>query len=182
MAALATALAGCQSIGVLPTPGTGAATALPTDFIPVTADPFPPADGETDPNGELVVIDSLAEPDALGQPDLVVVPPADTDITIVLDDLRGSWTIIISGAACQLSMTSTPWETGYRGSTRDCPSDALAAVSSWDIVDQQVVLYSASVEAARFNAVSLVRNGDVVENARFEGQLIVGGTTLSFFR
>jgi len=187
--AIALALAGCQSAGGI-SPDVGTATALPTDFNPVVTDPLAPADGVTDPNADpnappaspLQVVDPLAEPDAIGQPDQTAMLAANTDITIAVDDLRGSWTIIINGAACQLSMTSTPWENGFRGSTRDCPSDALSSVSSWNVVDQQVVLYAAGAEVSRLYAVSLVRNGDVVENARFEGQMVAGGTTIAFFR
>lgn len=186
--AMVLALAGCQSAGGI-SPNAGTATALPTDFNPVVTDPLA-AEGEIDPNADpngppaspLMVIDPLAEPDAIGQPDQPAMLAANTDITIAVDDLRGSWTIIINGAACQLSLTSTPWENGFRGSTRDCPSDALSSVSSWNVVDQQVVLYAAGAEVSRLYAVSLVRNGDVVENARFEGQMIAGGTMIAFFR
>ena len=185
---LAIGLAACQSTGLVGTPPPAGATALPTDFNPQIADTE--TDGEfdplADPNADPLLppapLDPLAEPDALGQPDQVAMLAENSDIALELNDLRGSWTIVINGAACQLSMTSTPWEAGFRASTRDCPSDALTSVSSWNLDGQQVVLYSAGAEVTRLYAVSLVRNGDVVENARFEGQMIVGGTPISFFR
>lgn len=180
---IAIALAACQSTGLVGTPATGPATALPTDFNPQIADPLD--DGVIDPNDPNLPpppLDPLAEPNALGQPDQVAILAGNSDITVTLNDLRGSWTILINGAACQLSISSTPWENGYRGSTIGCPSDALSSVSSWNLDGQQVVLYSATSEIARLYAVTLVRNGDVVENARFEGQMIGGGTPISFFR
>jgi hypothetical protein len=151
----------------------------------LTTEPLPPANGApdpaTDPNA-VVIVDPLAAPDAIGQPDQVAMLAANSDITLALDDLVGAWTVSINSGSCQLFLASTPWETGYRGSTRDCPSTVLNTVSSWSLVDQQVVLYSGGAEIARLYAVSLVRNGNLVANARFEGQLTAGGTPVAFFR
>jgi hypothetical protein len=187
---LAFVLAACGQIGAIDIPlGAGAAaTAPPADFntIPLTdpaalgADPnagLPP-----DPNAAPVALDPLAAPDGLGEPNQAAALAANTDITVAFNDMLGAWTATINAGTCQLFLSGTVWENGYRGSTRDCPSDALATVSSWNLVDRQVVLYAAGSEIARLYAVSLVRNGDLVVNARFEGQMVAGGTPVAFFR
>ena len=187
---LGLALAACGQIGAIDIPlGAGqAATALPADFntIPLV-DPGaeggdPNAGLPPDPNAAPVVPEPLAAPGALGEPALAAAPAANADITVAFNDMLGAWTATINAGACQLFLSGTVWENGYRGSTRDCPSDALATVSSWNLVDQQVVLYAAGNEIARLYAVSLARNGDLVVNARFEGQMAAGGTPVAFFR
>jgi hypothetical protein len=187
---LALLLAACGQIGAIDIPlGAGeAATAPPADFntIPLTdpaaAGADPNAGLPPDPNAAPVVLDPLAAPNGLGEPGQAAAPAANADIAVAFNDLLGAWTVTINAGTCQLFLSGTVWENGYRGSTRDCPSDALATVSSWNLVDQQVVLYAAGNEITRLYAVSLVRNGDLVVNARFEGQMAAGGTPVAFFR
>ncbi len=186
---LALVLGACGQIGAIDIPlgAGGAATAAPVDFNTIPLDPAaaggdPNAGLPPDPNAAPVVLDPLAAPDGLGEPDQAAALAANAGVTVAFNDMLGAWTATINAGTCQLFLSGTVWENGYRGSTRDCPSDALATVSSWNLIDQQVLLFAAGNEIARLFAVSLVRNGDLVVNARFEGQMAGGGTPVAFFR
>ena len=188
---LAVGVAGCGAVGAIGIPlGGGApATTAPANFnAPTTADvetdqlppigPMPVADPVADPP----VLGPLAAPDEIGQPDQLAVLAADTAIDVSFDDLLGAWTLTIDSGVCQLFLSGTPWENGFRGSTRDCLSDALDRVSSWRLDNQEVVLAAAGVDVARLYPINLFRDGGLVTNARFEGQMIAGGTPVAFFR
>ena len=190
-------LAGCGSVGAIGIPlGGGAATAPPADFntVPTATQPvetteLPPVGGETtdpfapttDPFAQ--PLDPLAGPDEVGQPDQAAVLAANTNITVEFNDLIGGWSISLGGVTCtQFFLNGTPWESGFRGSTRNCASDTLTAISSWSLQGQEVVLYAAGVPVARLYPVSIVRDGTLVVSARFEGQMIAGGMPVAFFR
>ena len=183
-------LAGCGAVGAIGIDlGGGAATAQPTDFntVPTATEPvettqLPPIDGTADPNTQ-PLLNPLAAPDELGQPDQTTVIAANTNIAVEFNDLIGGWTIGLGTSTCtQFFLNGTPWESGYRGSTRDCSNETLSSISSWSLNGQEVVLYAAGVPIARLYPVSIVRDGTLVVSARFEGQIIVGGAPVAFFR
>lgn len=185
---IAVGLAGCVS--TVPTyTSTGSATGAPTDFnaaLPtagdgVATDDLLPPDDET-VFGPAPPPDLLGQPDEVGQPDQVAVLAASSGVEVTFQDLPGGWTISIDAGACPLSLTETPWEGGYRASTRSCQSDALTSVSSWRLEGQEVILYSGGTIVARLYATSIFRDGNGVANARFEGQLVQGGIPVVFFR
>lgn len=185
---LAVGLAGC--VVAQPTFGgsPNVATAGPTDFntVPVPdgaveTDELPPAEEEI--FGPELPPDLLAPADEIGQPDQVAALAEVNGVEVTFDDLLGAWTMSVDGGVtCQLFLTGTPWEDGFRGSTRDCPSDALSALSSWRLDGQQVVLSGGGAVVARLFAVNIFRDAGVVANALFEGQLVAGGVPVTFFR
>ncbi len=189
---LAVGLAGCGAIGAIGIPlGGGAATDQPADFNaldplagPVETEQLPPLGGQPAPGGQvpIPVLDPLAAAGELGQPDQVAALAAIGEVTVVFDDLLGAWTMTIGGGSCQLFLSGTPWEDGFRGSTRDCLSEVLAAISSWRLDGQEVVVFAGGAAVARFYAVSLLRNGGLVVSGRFEGQMVVGGIPVAFLR
>lgn len=191
------ALAGCGPVGAIGIPlGGGApATALPTDFNttpngePIETGELPPPDEGTDPTPSPAPspaptpVSPLAPTDEIGQPDQVAVLATNSGVTVAFDDLIGGWTISLSGITCnQFFLNGTPWEDGFRGSTRNCSSPVLSSISSWRLDGQEVVLFAAGAPVARLRAVSVVRDGALVVSGRFEGQMINGGATVVFFR
>lgn len=181
-------LAGCGAVGAIGIDlGGGAATSQPADFntVPTATEPvetgeLPPIDPDADP---LIVVDPLAEPDELGQPNQAAVLAANSNVPVGFNDLIGGWTISLGSTICtQFFLNGTPWENGFRGSTRDCADAGLSLISSWSLEGQEVVLYADSVAIARLYPVSIVRDGTLVVSARFEGQMIVGGAPVAFFR
>lgn len=203
------ALAGCGPVGAIGIPlggGGQAATAAPTDFNttqtgePVQTGQLPPPSDGTGPAGpgttspatatpspattpgDQTLLNPLAPADEVGQPDQGAILAANSNITVTFDDLIGGWTIVLNGIACnQFFLNGTPWEEGYRGSTRNCSSPVLSSISSWRLDGQEVVLFAAGVPIARLHAVSLVHDGALVVSARFEGQMISGGDPIAFF-
>lgn len=183
---MAIGLTGCVVAGPA-SPTAGPATADPTDFNALTQDgddvetvELPPPDAPI--FGPAPPPDLLAAPDELGQPDQIAVLAESSGAEVAFQDLPGGWTISIDGGACPLSLTETPWEGGFRASTRSCQSDVLAALSSWRLEGQEVVLYAEGAIVARLYATSIFRDGNGVANARFEGQLVQGGIPVIFFR
>ena len=179
-------LAGCGAVGAIGINlGGGPATTQPTDFNaiptatePVETDELPPVDGDPP-----IVIGPIADPNELGQPDQLAALAVNANVTVAFNDLIGGWTIILSSTICtQFFLNGTPWEDGFRGSTRDCPDSGLSSISSWSLQGQEVVLYADSVAIARLYPVSIVRDGALVVSARFEGQIIAGGSPVAFFR
>lgn len=201
---VALGLAGCVGT-TAPTFGgsSGPATGAPTDFNAqagedgIATDELPPPGGavdegvygpvlEPEPDEEVPLFDNgpiVDDGPAAGQEpgQVAALPPADS-IAVTMDDLPGGWTISVDGGACPLSLTETPWEGGLRASTRSCQSEALQSISSWQLVGQEVVLYSGSTVVARLHATSIFRDGNIVTNGRFEGQLVASGIPVSFFR
>ncbi len=185
-------LAACGQVGAIGIDlgGGGAATTQPTEFnvVPTATEPvettdLPPVDGTETPPTDPTPLDPLAGPADLGQPDQTTVLAANTNVAVAFNDLIGGWTITSGTSTCtQFFLNGTPWESGYRGSTRDCPNETLSSISSWSLDGQEVVLYAAGVPIARLYPVSLVRDGTLVVSARFEGQILAGGTPVSFFR
>ena len=201
-------LAGCNAVGAIGSNlNGGAATAQPADFNtlptatePVETDELPPIDPNADPvivmgplaegdefgqpnDDPLIVVDPLAGPDELGQPNQTAVLAANSNVPVGFNDLIGGWTISLGSTICtQFFLNGTPWETGFRASTRDCPEARLSSISSWSLEGQEVVLYSESVAVARLYPVSIGRDGTLVVSARFEGQMIAGGSPVAFFR
>ncbi len=193
------ALAGCGAVGAIGIPLNGgtAANAPPTDFntaqtdAPIATDQLPPLGESTEtaanpptPASPLAQpVGPLAPPNEVGQPDQVAALAANSNVTVSFDDLIGGWTISLGNIVCsQFFLNGTPWEDGYRGSTRSCNSPALSSISSWRLDGQQVVLFAAGVPIAQLYAVSIVRDGALVVTGRFEGQMISGGEPVAFFR
>jgi hypothetical protein len=119
----------------------------------------------------------------LGQPNQATVLAANSNVPVGFNDLIGGWTISLGSTICtQFFLNGTPWESGFRGSTRDCADAGLSLISSWSLEGQEVILYADSVAIARLYPVSIVRDGSLVVSARFEGQMIAGGSPVAFFR
>lgn len=193
---IAIGLAGCvgTTAPTFTSNAAGQATAAPADFTTnvaagedIETDALPPLDGaQADvafgPQPVAENESPLAPADEVGQPDQAAALAARSGVTITADDLPGGWTISVDGGACPLSLTETPWEDGFRASTRGCQSDALASLSSWRLDGQTVILSGGGTVVARLSATSIFRDGDIVTNARFEGQLVAGGIPVAFFR
>ncbi len=192
---LAVGLAGCVSAAPTFNDTPGVATNAPTDFNAVPVPEGGVAAGELPPPEDAEVFGPAVPPDVAGpaspvedaadggEADQVAALPPANGQEVTFDDLLGAWTISIDGGGtCQLFLTGTPWEDGFRGSTRDCQSDALSGLSSWRLEGQQVILAAGGSVIGRLQVVNIFRDGGVVANALFEGQLVAGGVPVSFFR
>ena len=89
-----------------------------------------------------------------------VAPPAK-------EDVLGQWTIADASSSCQLNVSLTGWNGGYRASTRNCTSEELKRVGAWNIEGNNVVLKD---QGGKQVAV-LARSND----RRFDGALAIGG-------
>lgn len=177
-AALATALAGCGSVGAIgiplnrdrnaraPQDLTMAAPTEPVDQreLPPLGEPVPGAEAPADP------LAPGGSPAAPGQQ----VAAVDQGREIGRTDLLGGWTVAAGGDTCQLFMTLTTWTGGYRASTRGCASAPLMSISSWKLNGNEVVLSSGEgTPVARLYA----QGGN-----QFAGALESGGTPITFSR
>lgn len=188
---LALALAGCGEVGAIDFSLGGGAAAnqangLPQDLTtnaapttPVEAGALPPADGAAyDPgpvaDGAAAQPGPLPPANAVAEPAPAAVVAGAAGVTVGRTDLLGGWTVTTGTDTCQLFMTLTAWTGGYRASTRDCASQTLMQISAWDLDGQQVTLALADGTALAVLA--------PVAAGRFEGQVIAGGTPISFFR
>ncbi|MEZ5841364.1 MAG: protease inhibitor Inh/omp19 family protein [Hyphomicrobiales bacterium] len=138
VAALALALAGCQTVGN-PFGGFGGSSGKPTPLAPVptkpvTATELPPPT----PTPEQQAAEELRGTDTPEQ-QVASLPPA-SDIKLEREDLIGGWKVSSAGANCQLFLTLTGWTGGYRATTRGCPAGDLTKIQAWDLNGQQVVL------------------------------------------
>lgn len=90
---------------------------------------------------------------------------------LTIEKLLGGWTIISGADQCRLNLTYTAkGATGrYRASTPACTLPTLAAVTSWQLLGNQIHLYNEADEIVG----TLLRSGD-----RFVGTL-AGGQAIS---
>ena len=116
------------------------------------------------------------QPSAPSIADQAVAGPAQGQSSGVLvgrTDLLGGWTLASDGDNCQLFVSLTQWTGGYRATTVGCGSEALQAVSAWDLTGQQVSLFNdQGTQVARLAATS---------KTRFDGQMGTGAA-VSIFR
>ena len=91
--------------------------------------------------------------------------------TITMEQLLGGWTVLVGAEQCRLNLTYTAkGATGrYRASTPGCVEPALGAVTSWQLLGNQIQLYNESDELVG----TLLRSGN-----RFVGTLS-GGQAIS---
>lgn len=91
--------------------------------------------------------------------------------TITMEQLLGGWTILVGAEQCRLNLTYTAkGATGrYRASTPGCVEPTLAAVTSWQLLGNQIQLYTEADELVG----TLLRSGN-----RFVGTL-AGGQAIS---
>lgn len=185
---LALTLAACGEVGAIGINLGGgpqaAATGAPTDFnqaAPTTAvetGTLPPAagydPGPVAPPPATNPPDLLAPANAVGEPNQAAMLAGNANVDVRSTDLLGGWTVTSGTDTCQLFMTLTAWTGGYRASTRDCASTTLQAISAWSLAGSTVTLASADGTALATLA--------AVAATRFEGQVIVGGTPIAFFR
>jgi len=90
---------------------------------------------------------------------------------VTMEQLLGGWTILVGDQQCRLNLTYTAkGSTGrYRASTPACPEPALAAVTSWQLLGNQIQLYNEADELVG----TLLKSGN-----RFVGTL-AGGQAIS---
>ncbi|MEO1161826.1 MAG: AprI/Inh family metalloprotease inhibitor [Pseudomonadota bacterium] len=82
-------------------------------------------------------------------------------------ELLGQWTIADNIVQCQLNVSLTGWQGGYRASTRNCHGSELKQVGAWNISGNQVILKTQ--DGAQLAV--LRRTGP----RRFDGALAAGG-------
>ena len=56
------------------------------------------------------------------------------------EELLGQWTIADNVVQCQLNVSLTGWQGGYRASTRNCHGSELKEVGAWNISGSQIIL------------------------------------------
>lgn len=90
---------------------------------------------------------------------------------VTMEQLLGGWTILVGAEQCRLNLTYTAkGATGrYRASTPACPEPTLAAVTSWQLLGNQIQLYNEADELVG----TLLKSGN-----RFVGTL-AGGQAIS---
>jgi hypothetical protein len=83
------------------------------------------------------------------------------------EDLLGQWTIADNTVQCQLNVSLTGWQGGYRASTRNCHGSELRNVGAWNIQGSQIVLKNQDGGQIAVLQRSAAR--------RFDGALSAGG-------
>ena len=72
---------------------------------------------------------------------VAAAPPEPTSaVEVGRTDLIGGWAVSSGGDTCQLFMSLTQWEGGYRASTRGCSNPRLASISAWELSGNRVQL------------------------------------------
>ena len=114
------------------------------------------------------LVDPLLEEEAEGT--VAVAPPEPSStVEVGRTDLIGGWAVSSGGDTCQLFMSLTQWEGGYRASTRGCSNPTLASVSAWELSGNRVQLKGeggapiatlAAADATRFNGATT--GGDAI--------------------
>jgi hypothetical protein len=173
---LSVALSGCGAVGAIglhpfsKKDSQVAADVNPAPTPPVVSNDLPPADANASAGSQASAMNdsAIAAPPAAGV--AAIEPGGDVSRT----DLLGGWTLSNGTESCQLFMTLTSWTGGYRASTRGCNSDALKAISAWNIDGKQVVLAGA--------AGAPIAELGVAAQSRFEGRLVGSGGTIVFYR
>lgn len=84
------------------------------------------------------------------------------------EDVLGQWSVRTPEESCQLNVSLTSWEGGYRASTRNCSSPELASVGAWNLEGNLVVLKDDDG-----NPVARLQRGG---GAGFDGRLELGGS------
>lgn len=108
--------------------------------------------------------------DAETEETVAVAPPEPSSaIEVGRTDLIGGWAVSSGGDTCQLFMSLTQWEGGYRASTRGCSNPRLASISAWELSGNRVQLKGeagapvatlAAAEETRFNGATT--DGDAI--------------------
>ncbi len=185
--ATATLVAACTSprfgsLNTQPAPlspapsGTVTSGQLPPPSGPQTAQGnFPTAPGGTQPG--LVAPVDPNDPNAIGTTDGTGVgvdggTQVASTTPVSRDTMVGAWRVSTQGASCQMFMALTQSAAGLRAASRGCPGE-VAAISSWDVSGNQVVLNDSSGN----RVASLFQSGE----GRFDGQT-TSGQALSLAR
>ncbi len=108
-----------QSTGLLPPPG-------------ATVDQAQTAAAET---AEQQVAGLTPQPQA--SVPQVAGPPA-------REEVLGQWRVSSGGSTCDMFVTLTGWQGGYRASTRGCGNPTLGQIGAWNIEGNNVVLKDAA--------------------------------------
>jgi hypothetical protein len=82
-------------------------------------------------------------------------------------ELLGQWTIADNTVQCQLNVSLTGWQGGYRASTRNCHGSELKEVGAWNISGNQVIL-----KTQDGTQLAVLRRTGA---RRFDGALAAGG-------
>lgn len=83
------------------------------------------------------------DPNAGTQPvdgQLPSAPPPGSGEPITREGMAGTWTVDSDNPDCRIILAFTKWSGGYRAATRRCNTPELAAVTAWDVKENQVVL------------------------------------------
>lgn len=145
----------------------------PVPTGPVVTQPLPPAPNTTVESG------TLDAPPTAGQQDVAVANPAAPATVPTVsgppqrEDVLGQWTAASGGTTCQVFVTLTGWQGGYRASQRGCTDATLSQVGAWNIEGNNVVLKDASGNPIA----TLAKTGA----ARFDGAATSGGA-VSLYR
>lgn len=134
-----------------PPPGAGPVAAAPTPRVMTQPLPPPGERMEERANGD--------------EPQVAALPPPTASPT--RENVLGQWSLSAPGDACQLFVTLTTWEGGYRASTRGCASPELTSVGAWNIEGDLVVLKDGEGNPLARLAMS--------GPTRFDGRLELGG-------
>ena len=145
----------------------------PVPTGPVLSQPLPPTPDMT------VETSDLDAPPTDGEQDVAVATPAapatvpQASAPPQREDVLGQWTAASGGTTCQVFVTLTGWEGGFRASQRGCTDPTLSQIGAWNIEGNNVVLKDASGNAIA----TLAKTGA----ARFDGASTSGGA-VSLYR
>lgn len=121
------------------------------------------------PVGQPPLIDDPLLQDQPEEVAVVAPPPPGAGVEVGRTDLIGGWAVSSGGDSCQLFMSLTQWEGGYRASTRGCSNPSLSSISAWELNGNQVQLKGdagapvatlAADDATRFNGATTT--GDAI--------------------
>ena len=142
----------------------------PAPLPQVTGSQLPPADGSFQtlgPDGQ-----PIANNGAVAGTQTGAAPATTAGLPVTKNEALGNWQARSATASCVAFLTLTKWGSGQRGGTRGCGTSPLSQVDSWDVRNNQVVLFDRSGQQLG----ALVRTS----NNRFDGRLSDGqNVTLS---
>lgn len=180
---LMVALAGCTRTSDLNqgslTPTRSAAPLQPAPLQPVSGGalqpvtPTAPPATTTAPQPEKYVPPTEAAAKEAKPKEKPVVVAAVPSKPLTRQALVGAWTVSTGGKHCQIFLSFTKWDGGYRAGTRKCTAAAISDVQAWDVKGKEVVL----VNSSGATVVKLYRSA----NERYDGSTTAGGS-ISFSR
>ncbi|MFD0916695.1 AprI/Inh family metalloprotease inhibitor [Pseudahrensia aquimaris] len=103
-------------------------TAPPQTAVPAPQTAVPEAPSSSQPPDQLANVEPSPAPVQSSQP-------------VTRQALIGRWTVSGGGSNCDIFLALTKWGSGFRAAGRQCGGVGIGNVSSWNVTNNQVLLY-----------------------------------------